>query len=679
MSLQPAPPNIVDHAADLRAEINHFNYQYYILDQPAVSDGTYDAKLNELRKLEETYPDLVTPDSPTQRVGSDAITTFAPVQHIVPMLSLDNAFGDEELREWDGRVKRNVGMPPEAPVEYAAELKIDGLSISLTYVDGKLERASTRGNGASGEDVTPNIRTIASVPLALRGKDHPKRIEVRGEVFLTHPEFARINHTNEEAGQPTFANPRNAAAGSVRQKDPKITASRRLEVFFYAVGACEGHAFNSQLELLETYREWGLRTNPNVRVCPDIDGVMEFTGHWREAKAKLDYDIDGVVVKVNSFPLQQELGFVSRSPRWATAYKYPPKQATTVVDNIDVQVGLTGALTPVAHLRPIQLSGVTVARATLHNQDEIARKDVRIGDTVVVQRAGEVIPEVVEVVLSQRPDGTTPWIMPTNCPICGAGVIRPAGEAVTRCPNRACPEKQRQRLQHFVGRNAMDIEALGGKRLDQLVDAKLVSDAAGLFRLKIDDLLPLERMGEKLATNIITNIDQSRTRPLNRLIYALAIRHVGEHTAEVLAEHFGSLEKLIAASVEELNAVHEIGSTTAESIAEFFGDEENQSLVERLLEAGVKPTAPENAPQTDKFAGKTFVFTGSLTLFTRESAEGTVKQNGGRASGSVSKSTSYVVAGEKAGSKLAKAQELGVPVLTEEEFLEMVNAENEPE
>lgn len=666
---------------ELRAAINHHNYLYYVLDRPEISDAAYDLLFQELRALEEQYPELVTPDSPTQRVGAGIATTFAPVAHRVPMLSLDNAFDAEELREWDRRIKRFLGLQSEERIEYLAELKMDGLSISITYENGHLVRAATRGNGFTGEDVTPNVRTIRSIPLRLRNpsKDRaamdgrsahpvPTLLEARGEIFLTHHEFARINAANEETGVPTFANPRNAAAGSVRQKDPRITASRNLDAFFYAVGACEGCNFESQSDLLHTYREWGLKVNPNVRLCADIDEVLQFIEEWATHKETLHYDIDGVVVKVNSFALQQDLGFVSRSPRWAIAYKYPAKQARTKVENIVVQLGMTGAITPVAVLTPVPLAGVTVSRATLHNEDEIQRKDVRIGDTVVIQRAGDVIPEVVEVVTAERNGSERVFAMPAYCPSCGTPLVRPEGEAVRRCPNRACPEQQRQRLQHFVSRNAMEIESLGGKRIDQLIDAGLVRDAADLYHLTREQLLPLERMGEKLAGNILSAIEQSKTRPLNRVLNALAIRHVGEHTASVLADHFGSLEALMNASVEELAAVHEIGETTAKSIHSFFADPENRELVQRLLAAGVRPEPPRHAPRSDRFAGQTFVFTGQLTRFTREEAEALVRQGGGRASGSVSRQTTYVVAGEKAGSKLAKARELGVPVLTEEEF-----------
>ena len=664
---------------ELRAAIRQHNYRYYVLDDPTVSDAEYDRLFRELTELERQHPEWVTPDSPTQRVGAAVQTTFAPVRHRVPMLSLDNAFGPDELREWDLRIKRHLALPADHPIEYVAELKLDGLSISITYDDGVLVCAATRGDGATGEDVTPNIRTVRAVPLTLhRPADDaaaaplPSLIEVRGEVLLTHPEFARINAANEEAGLPTFANPRNAAAGSLRQKDPRVTAERNLDVFFYAVGACEGHTFASQADLLATYRSWGLRTNPHARVLPDIDAVIAFTEEWDTKRERLHYDIDGVVVKVNSFALQEELGTISRSPRWATAFKYPPRQARTRVLDILVQVGMTGALTPVAALEPVVVGGVTVSRATLHNEDEIRRKDVRIGDIVVVQRAGEVIPEIVEVVTSERRSDEREFVMPKECPACGGPVVRPEGEAVARCANPACPEKMRRRLRHFVARGAMDIESLGGERIDQLIDAGLVHDAADLYALTKEQLLPLDRMGEKLAQSILAAIESSKTRPLARFIYALGIRHVGEHTAEVLADHFGEVERLMAASAEDLAEIHEVGKTTAESIRAFFDDEANRSLVDRLLAHGVRPTAGR-IRQSDKFAGLTFVFTGALTRFTREEAERLARQMGARTSGSVSKSTSYVVAGQNAGSKLARAQALGVPVIDEDEFLRMAN------
>ncbi len=674
-TIMPAGNPERTRADELAAQIRRADYLYYGQAQPEISDAAYDALMTELRGLEQKYPDLINPDSPTQRVSGGAAATFEPVKHGVPMLSLDNAFGAEELAAWDEKRRRVLGLGLEAPIECVCELKIDGLSVSLTYEDGRLVRGATRGDGETGEDITANLRTIAAIPTRLHSEgasDLPSVIEVRGEVFMSHREFARINSELEESGGKTFANPRNAAAGSLRQKDPATTASRRLDVFLYTLGVCEGRSFESQMDLLLTFRQWGLRTNPNVRICKDLTEIQHFCDEWHGKKSELPYDIDGVVVKVNSFALQQELGTVSRSPRWAIAYKYPAMQVRTKVLTIEVQVGRTGALTPVANLQPVGVAGVTVSRATLHNQDEIKRKDVRVGDTVVVQRAGEVIPEIVEVVIAERTGGEIEFEMPVECPVCGTKVVRPEGEAVVRCPNPVCPRKIEQQIEHFASRGAMDIEGLGEKQCEQLTSSGLVKDVADLYTLTAEQLLQFERMGEKLAAKILASIDASKTRSLARLVFALGIRHIGDHSAEVLASHFGTMEKLQAASVEELAAVHEIGTTTAESIHAFFEDDANRALLKSLADVGVKPEAHAGAPASDEFAGKTFVFTGTLTRFKREEAEAIVKRMGGRASGSVSKNTTFVVAGESAGSKLAKAQELGVPVITEDEFGEMV-------
>ena len=661
-------------ADDLRAAINHANYCYYVLDTPELSDASYDALMNELRALEERYPDFITPESPTQRVGSDVVTTFAPVTHRQPMLSLDNAFGADDLRSWEEKLRRVIGAAPDFPIEYICELKIDGLSVSLTYENGKFVQGGTRGNGEVGEDITPNLKTIPALPKTLRDAETsaiPALIEIRGEVFMSHREFARINAETEEKGGKTFANPRNAAAGSLRQKDPTETASRRLDVFLYAVGACEGCQFESQFEMLEIYRKWGMRTNPNIRVCANLEEVISFCDEWGTKKSDLPYDIDGVVIKVNNFALQRELGISTRSPRWAIAYKYPALQVRTKLEAIEINVGRTGSLTPLALLTPVAVAGVMVSRATLHNQDEIARKDIRVGDTVVIQRAGEVIPEIVEVILSERPENSEPFILPTHCPVCGTEAIRPEGEAVLRCPNYDCSGQLQERIEYFVSRGAMDIEGLGSRLVERLTANGIVKDIADIYALDQDKLLTLERMGEKVATKILANIEASKTRPLARLIAGLGIRHIGEHSSEVLASHFGTLEKLANASADELAKVHEIGRTTAESIAAFFQTERAKDLLAKLELMGVKPQAHTSAPTSNEWAGKAFVFTGALNM-KREDAEAMVKQRGGRASGSVSKQTSYVVAGENAGSKLTKAQELGVPVLTEDEFLQML-------
>lgn len=667
-------------ADDLRTQINHANYCYYALDTPELSDASYDALMQELRALEERFPEFISPESPTQRVGSDVITTFAPVTHRQPMLSLDNAFGADDLRSWEEKLRRTMGATPDFPIEYLCELKIDGLSVSLTYENGKFVQGGTRGNGEVGEEITPNLRTLPALPKTLRDGETPaipSLIEIRGEVFMSHREFARINADTEEKGGKTFANPRNAAAGSLRQKDPTETALRRLDVFLYAVGACEGCKFESQFAMLETYRKWGMRTNPNVRVCANLDEVIQFCDDWATKKSELPYDIDGVVIKVNSFALQRELGISTRSPRWAIAYKYPALQVRTKLEKIEVDIGRTGALTPVAILTPVAVAGVIVSRATLHNEDEIKRKDVRVGDTVVIQRAGEVIPEIVEVILSERTGEEVEFVMPTECPVCNTPVVRPEGEAVTRCPNYDCPRQIQERIEYFVSRSAMDIEGLGSRLVAQLTANGLVRDIADIYTLDQDKLLTLERMGEKVATKILANVEASKTRPLACLIAGLGIRHIGEHSSEILASHFGTLDRLANASVDELAKVHEIGRTTAESIAAYFQSDRAKTLLAKLDAAGVKPEANASAPVSDVLAGKAFVFTGSLEM-KREDAEAMVKQRGGRASSSVSKQTAYVVAGESAGSKLTKAQELGVPVLTEDEFLQMIEGLAQP-
>ena len=687
-----------EHAEELRGQIARANYLYYAQDAPELSDAAYDALMRDLRELEEQYPELVSADSPTQRVGVEITDTFQPFSHRVPMLSLDNAFSMDDLRAWEDKIRRTLGAGPDLQFEYVCELKIDGLSVNLVYENGQFVQGGTRGDGLTGEDITLNLRTIAALPRQLRDKDKTDKdktdkaenstsfsspspfaslLEIRGEVFLSHKEFQRINSELEEKGGKTFANPRNAASGSLRQKDPGITASRRLDIFLYAIGACEGCEFTSQYEMLQTYRDWGLRTNPNVQVCAGLDEVMTFVEAWGSRKEALPYDIDGVVIKVNSFALQRELGQVSRSPRWAIAYKYPALQVRTKVERIDVQVGRTGAITPVAILTPTSLAGVVVSRATLHNEDEIRRKDVRVSDTVVIQRAGEVIPEIVEVVKSLRTGAEVEFQMPTECPSCLTPLIKPEGEAVTRCPNLECPGRNREALSHFVHRSAMDIEGLGDKLVVRLAQAGLVKDVADIYSLTREQLLTLERMGDKLATKILANIENSKTRPLANVIYALGIRHIGEHSAEVLAAHFGTLEKVQAASVDELAKVHEIGRTTAESIAEFFSSSHNQEVLAKLLAAGVQPQSHASAPQSDELKGKTFVFTGTLLRLKREEAEEMVRKQGGRASGSVSKQTAYLVAGDNAGSKLTRAQELKVPVLTEDEFIEMINGSNE--
>jgi DNA ligase (NAD+) len=660
-----------ERAANLRAEIHRHNVLYHAHDTPQISDAEYDALLRELVALEADHPELITADSPTQRVGAAPASAFGAVTHRRPMLSLGNAFSADELREFDRRVRRHLGAEETAPIPYLCELKLDGLAVSLTYEAGVLVQGATRGDGTTGEEITRNLRTIAAVPLRLAGDDPPALVEVRGEVFLTHGEFARINQDRESSGEPTFANPRNAAAGSLRQLDPAVTASRRLRAYFYALGEARGVApIDTQAGLLERLSAWGLPTNPHRARCVDIDAVIAEVDAWQTGKNALDYDTDGIVIKVDDLSLQQELGQVARAPRWAIAFKYPALQVETVIEEILVQVGRTGALTPLARLRPVAVGGVIVGRATLHNQDEIDRKDVRVGDTVVIQRAGEVIPEVVRVVADRRPENAEAFRLPERCPSCDTPVVRPDGEVVARCPNASgCPAQLQTRLEHFVSRGALDIAGFGEERIAQLIDAGLVKDPSDLFHLTREQLLPLERMGDKLADNLIAALDKARSTTLPRLIFAFGIRHVGEKGALVLAQKFGTLERLAAATVDALAATHEIGKTTAQSVWTFFAADETRALLERLSAAGVVATIdPDTAASSDHFAGKTFVFTGALTHRTREEAEALVRRLGGRASSSVSKQTSYVVAGENAGSKRAKAESLKVPILTEDEF-----------
>lgn len=678
-------------AEELRREINYHNYRYYVLDSPVVSDAQYDRLMQELIELEEAHPELVTADSPTQRVGTEPAAAFESYTHRVPMLSLANAFGEEELVAFDHRIKRMLDFLADSDMEYVAELKIDGLAISLTYDHGKLVTGATRGDGFSGENITGNLRTVKAIPLAIMenlpqsqiGQTSPTGqisllspaaipdlIEVRGEVFMLHEEFRRINEEREAAGEPTFANPRNAAAGSVRQLDPAVTSGRRLDMFVYGVGIVENAPWTTQCELLQTLKSWSFKTNPNTRLCPNIQAIVSFVNEWGERRDTLGYDIDGVVVKVNSLALQERLGFVARSPRWAVAYKFPAIQETTRVLDILVSVGRTGALTPVAIMEPVEVGGVTVSRATLHNEDEVRRKDIRIGDTVVIQRAGDVIPEVVQVILDKRTGSEKPFEMPTHCPVCGGEVDRPEGEAVTRCVNIACPAQVRERIVHFTSRNALNIEGVGPAQVEQLVEKGLILDPADLYSLTVDDLLPLERMGQRLATKLIANIGKSKNTTLPRLIYGLGIRHVGEHVSQVLAEHFGSIEAIERASEGELNTVPEIGPVIAESISVFFDEPRNLAVLDKLRLAGIEPRLEKKVGNT--LAGKTFVFTGGLESSTREEAEEKVRQLGGSASSSVSRNTDFVVAGEKAGSKLQKARELGVTVLSEDEFLKMI-------
>jgi len=653
----------------LRRQIDYHNYRYYVLDSPEISDAEYDRLLRELQELEAQHPELVTPDSPTQRVGAPLAEAFQAVRHSRPMLSLANAFDADEIREFDARLRRMLGPDAPAAMEYVCELKIDGLAVSLVYEDGRLVVGATRGDGAAGEDVTANLRTVKSIPLRLLAPEKaPGTLEVRGEVYLDFREFVRINAEQEERGLAPFANPRNAAAGSVRQKDPRVTANRRLSSFCYAIADPEALGLTTHEQILTRLTELGFRVNPNCQKVKGIDPAISFYERWKSERRELSYLTDGVVIKVNPLALQDRLGQVSRSPRWAVAAKFPAEAEITVVRDILVSVGRTGALTPVAVMDPVEVSGSTVTHATLHNEDEVRRKDVRVGDTVRVRKAGEVIPEVVEVLTDRRTGKEKIFHMPDRCPVCGATAVRPEDEAVTRCTNVACPAQRRGHLLHFVCRGALDIQGVGPALVDQLLDRNMISDPADLFFLTKDDLLPLERMGSKLADNILANIQGAKTSPLARLIYGLGIRHVGDHVAEVLASHFPSLEALSRAAEEELSKAPEVGPKIAVSVADFFRQEKTRVLLEKLKKAGVKAEPPPQVA-AGAFAGRTVVFTGALSSLTRAEAENLVKSQGGRAASSVSKSTDFVVAGENPGAKCDDARRLGVTILDEAEFL----------
>ncbi len=679
------PAGVREEIIDLRKRIDHANFLYYVKDQPELSDADYDKLFRRLQELETTYPGTVVPDSPTQRVGVAPQTEFATFEHRAPMLSLANAFDEAELRAFDDRCRKLLHMEPDEPLAYDCEPKFDGLAVSLTYIDGVLMAGATRGDGLRGENITENLRTVRSIPLNLRDlrrdspdvKPVPPMIEVRGEIILTHEEFRRINEERALRGEPTFANPRNAAAGSVRQLDPRITASRRLTMFSYAVGAYEGVEFSTQYEVLCALGDWGFKVNPDVRVLDGIEGVAAYIKDWGDRREHLEYDVDGMVVKVNSLEFQTRLGYVARSPRWAVAFKFPAQQVQTRVNDIGVHVGRTGALTPVAFLEPVGVSGVTVSRATLHNEDEIRRKDLKIGDIVVVQRAGEVIPEIVEVVKEKRTGAEIDFVMPKNCPVCEAEVVREAGEAVARCTGIACPAQIKETIAHFASRNAMDIEGVGPALIDQLIDREIIRDPADLYRLTAGQLESLDRMAAKSARNVIDSIEASKRASLDRVIYALGIRHVGERTAASIAQHFGSIDSITGATEKEIAETPDVGPVVAQSIAKFFAQEENQEVLRKLREAGIDPRV-EQRRESGAFSGKTVVFTGALQRMTREEAQALVYKLGGNPSSSVSGNTSLVVAGEKAGSKLDKALSLGVPVVSEDEFLEMVREAEKP-
>lgn len=661
---------------ELRDAINRHNRLYYQEDSPELSDDAYDKLFHELLQLEARHPDLVTLDSPSHRVGAPPQEKFAPAPHRIPMLSLENTTNELELREFDERIKRFLGLPESSEIDYLCEPKMDGLAVELIYEQGVFVAGSTRGDGLVGEDVSQNLVTIKDIPLRLISETPPERIELRGEVYLPLQAFQRLNQQREENGEPPFANPRNAAAGSLRQLDSRITARRPLSFYCYGIGDSIGIAFTSQEQFLTTISQWHVPVNPLSRKVSGPSGIIAYYQELLEKRDSLDYEIDGVVVKVNSYAMQQELGEKSRAPRWAIAFKFPPRQALTIIDDINAQVGRTGVITPVAKLRPVEVSGVIVSRATLHNWDELQAKDIRIGDTVVVERAGDVIPAVVAVLTERRTGQELIPTPPATCPACGSETVKLPGEVAVRCLELSCPAQIRESIIHFVSRNAMDIEGLGEKYVEQLIQCSLVKDVADLYTLTREQLLNLERMGEKLAGNLLSAIERSKKRELSRVIFALGIRHVGEHTARVLATAFGTLENLSAAQEEELLELRDIGPQVARSITTFFSNPRNRDVIRRLRAAGVTPQT-ELLRQGDKLAGKTLVFTGTLQKFTRDAAKQFVEREGGHVSGSVSRKTDYVVAGADAGSKLTKARMLGVTVITEDEFLELTNEENQ--
>jgi DNA ligase (NAD+) len=656
----------------LRGIIQDHNYRYYVKDDPTIADGEYDTLLRELQSLERENPNLVTSDSPTQRVGSTPIAEFGTIDHRIPMLSLANAMNDDELVAFDKRMQK--GLDHDS-IEYMAEPKLDGLGVEIVYENGLFVYGSTRGDGITGEDITHNLKTIRGIPLSLRTQEiaYPSLLEVRGEVFIRKFDFNSLNQTQEENGIPVFANPRNAAAGSLRQLDPKITAQRPLSIYCYEAGTIDGEAFQDHASFLIALKKWGLPVNPFIQLVTGSVGLTRFHVNLENKRNDLPYEIDGTVFKINNYNERKNLGTRSRSPRWAIAGKFKAQQATTVINGIDIQVGRTGALTPVAKLDPVYIAGVTVTNATLHNQDEIDRKDIRIRDTVLIERAGDVIPKVVKVITNKRPKNTSPFQIPNTCPVCDHAAFRPDGEVILRCGNISCPRQIKGRIQHFASKLALDIDGLGKMIVEQLVDEGLINAIDGLFNLKYESLVELDRMGEKSATNLMSSISTSKETTFSRFIYALGIRNVGEHIAKILEKQFsGNLVEFQKANLGELENIDEIGPIVAETIVQFWSDDSNKIMVQNCLDKGVKLAEieiNENRPFDDKI----FVFTGSLEKLTRRDAKDLVEDLGGKTSGSVSKNTDFVVAGPGAGSKLKKAEELGVDILTEEDFLKMVH------
>ncbi|WP_379867288.1 NAD-dependent DNA ligase LigA [Marinobacter sp. M5B] len=667
-----ASPDVISRAGELRDIITEHNYQYYVLDDPRVPDAEYDRLFRELQDLEAQYPDIVTPDTPTRRVGASVETTFEEVVHRIPMLSLDNAFSDEELRDFDRRVRDR--LKTEDDIEYVCEPKLDGLAVSLHYESGVLTRAATRGDGYTGEDITANIRTIPSVPLRLRGDNVPELVEVRGEVYMPREGFETLNKRLADKGEKTFVNPRNAAAGSLRQKKPTVTARRPLELCAYSVALeDESRLPATHWEGLQQVGAWGFRINPEMRRATGAEDCLQAYNELMDKRASLPYEIDGIVFKVNSLALQRQLGFVSRAPRWAIAQKFPAQEELTVIEDVEFQVGRTGAITPVARLKPVFVGGVTVSNATLHNMDEIQRLGVRIGDTVFVRRAGDVIPQVVKVVTERRPDNAREVQLPDACPVCQSDIVQIEGEVVARCSGGLfCPAQRKEAIRHYASRKALDIEGLGDKWIDILVDRELVTTVADLYLLKKADLTGLERMGDKSAGNLIDAIDRSRHPVLWKFLYALGIREVGEATAKALASHFGTLEAIGEADEDALQSVSDVGPIVAGHIRSFFDQTHNQETIQALKDAGVQWQTEEITASEKPLKGETWVLTGSLSDMTRDDAKAKLESLGAKVAGSVSGKTSCVVAGEAAGSKLTKAENLGVPVMDESAFVDFL-------
>jgi DNA ligase (NAD+) len=669
--------NNEEELKDLRDQIRYHNHRYYVLDDPQISDAAYDRLFQRLLQLEREHPEWVTPDSPTQRVGDKPLKSFTQVRHRRPMLSLENGFNEKDIRDFDARTRRFLGG--NTYPQYVVEPKIDGVAVELVYEDGKLSVASTRGDGDVGEDVTANIKTLLSVPLVLRPLTQdipiPELIEVRGEIYMETEAFKALNVQRATKGLPGFANPRNAAAGSLRQLDPRITATRPLEIFCYGIGEIRGLSLETHLDSMITIQQMGLRVNrPHMKAFQDMKEIVDYCHRLEEQRDQFPYEIDGAVIKVNQLALQARLGQKSRSPRWAMAYKFKATQETTRIIKIDVQVGRTGALTPVAHLEPVEIAGVTVSRATLFNQEEIEKKGVRQGDTVIVQRAGDVIPEVVKPITSMRTGREKPFVMPTHCPACGSEVFQKEGEVVLRCPNPDCPAQIKESLKHFVSKGGMDIDGLGDKVVAQLMDKGLVREAADLYDLRFEDLMGLDKIAEKSAQNLLAAIERSKTTTLPRFIYALGIRHVGEHVAERLSEELESLESLQQADEETLKAIDEIGPQIAESVVSYFADRSNQDHIRRLLKAGVHFQGLSPVSDTP-FQGESFVITGTLQSMKRSEAKERIVRKGGRVGSSVTRGTDYLVVGESPGSKLQKAKDLSVDILEEEAFLRLLGKE----